>query len=111
MKSLYYIIAVVLMLLSSSTGYALESDRANYLPPDGIVRNKQVAIAIAEVVLIDVYGVNTIKRQKPLHAELINKHFWLVSGTFPNNTNEKGGVAYIKIRKKDGAILGMIHQK
>ena len=61
--------------------------------------------------LSDVYGENDLKWQKPFVAILVNNEIWVVSGTFPEHKRLLGGVTYIKIRKKDCAVLGMTHEK
>lgn len=101
----------ILLLLLSSLVFGITIQDISYLPEEGIVKNEKCAVAIAEAVLSDVYGARELKWQKPFVAILVKNEIWVVSGTFPRNRNLKGGVAYIKIRKKDGAILGMTHEK
>lgn len=101
----------ILLVLLSSLALGITMQDISYLPEEGVVKNEKCAVAIAEAVLSDVYGAREIKWQKPFVAILVKDETWVVSGTFPKNSNLKGGVAYIKIRKKDGAILGMTHEK
>lgn len=88
-----------------------DNERINYLPPAGVVHNEKIAIALAKTVLSSVYGQAQIKKQLPLKAHLSSSEIWLVSGTFNGGTSSAGGVANILIRKRDGAVVGMIHEK
>jgi hypothetical protein len=59
-------------------------------------------------VLTPVYGAETIANERPLKASL-NGDVWTVSGTLP--AGRVGGVATIKISKRDGRVLYMMHSK
>jgi hypothetical protein len=85
--------------------------KINYMPPLGVVHDEKIAIALAKTVLSSVYGHAQIKKQLPLKAHLGSGEVWLVSGSFNGPANSEGGVVKILIRKKDGAVLGMIHEK
>ncbi|MFT5778932.1 MAG: hypothetical protein ACI837_001889 [Crocinitomicaceae bacterium] len=74
-----------------------------------VVFDEVVANQIATVVLSSKYGIDNVWAQKPFEIELIQDSFWVVRGVLPINT--PGGVAHIKIRKDDGAILGVAHTK
>lgn len=106
-----WIISIFLTLATLSTAHCEETKYINYLPPDGIVKDEKMALTLAEIVLISVYGSELIKKELPLKAKLINGKIWLVSGSFNAPADSFGGVAEIRIRKKDGAVLGMIHGK
>lgn len=109
MKILFSIPLILFFLSIDATSITMED--IDYLPKEGIVTTEKCAIAIAEAVLSDVYGATELKWQKPLVAILEKNEIWVVSGTFPKPKKLLGGVAYIKIRKKDGAVLGMTHEK
>ncbi|MBI9100694.1 MAG: hypothetical protein JEY91_19635 [Spirochaetaceae bacterium] len=79
---------------------------------EGLVPNEEVAIKIAEAILVYQYGEDVIEN-RPFIAELTeNGTVWYVKGTFPHS-DEKGywggGVPHIKIAKADGKIIGFIH--
>lgn len=81
---------------------------------EGLVPNEEVAIKIAEIILVYIYGEDVIIN-RPFIAELIDDGtIWYIKGTFPHE-NEPGywggGVPYIKIAKSDGRIIGFIHQE
>lgn len=51
-----------------------------YTPKSGYVPDAKTAIAIAQAVLIPVYGEKQIASEQPLHASLKN-NVWTVEGT------------------------------
>lgn len=76
---------------------------------DGFVADENTALIIADAVLRSVYG-DVIDNEKPFNIKLVeNDTVWLISGTLP--TGYLGGVAYIKISKETGEILGITHTK
>jgi hypothetical protein len=83
---------------------------ANALPPkvvqNGVVPDEATAIAIAEAVLIPVYGKDKILSERPFKAKL-EKGVWTVYGFLPEGWI--GGTAQVKIDKAHGAILGLTH--
>jgi len=90
-----------------------ESARRNYVP------NSETAIAIAEAVLIPVYGKKQIESERPFRARLTDE-VWTVAGTlYCQNGNPQsnkppscvGGTAVVKISKLDARIISMTHYK
>jgi hypothetical protein len=86
-------------------------------PKSGYVPDSATAIKIAEAALVPVYGKKTIDSEQPFVAEL-NGEVWTVSGTLHcpdgrggTTTHCVGGVAVVRLSKKDGHILSMIHYK
>lgn len=79
---------------------------------EGFVSNEEVAIKIAEAVLVNVYGEQVLEN-RPFIATLTNDGtVWYIKGTFPHSDGYwAGGVPHIKIAKSDGRILGFIHGK
>ncbi len=80
---------------------------ASYKPPNGFVPDVKTAIAIAEAVLKPIYGPDTVAREKPFHAVLHGTSVWIVKGSPP--VGKFGGVATVRIQKKDGCILSVSH--
>jgi len=83
------------------------------IPKNGFVPTAYVAIAIAEAVLVPVYGKNVIESERPFHATL-KGDLWIVTGTVPCEDPPPGavcpgGYAEVRISKKDGRIVYMIH--
>ena len=72
-----------------------------------------VAIAIAEAVLVPVYGKNVVISERPFHA-ILKDHLWIVTGTVPCEGAPPGAVcpggnAEVRISKKTGRIVYMMH--
>ena len=80
----------------------------SYEPPDGFIPNEKTAIRVAEAVLSPIYGEEQIVSERPFMAKL-RFGVWKVAGTLPEGMD--GGVAEIKIAKKTGCILSVIHYK
>jgi hypothetical protein len=78
----------------------------SYMPPGGYVPDSATAAALAEVVLVRVYGREQIDRQRPLRA-VLRDSTWVVSGQLP--AGRAGGVAVIEIDRRTGGIRRMSH--
>ena len=83
----------------------------------GPVSDSEAAVKIAEAALIPVYGEKQIRSEEPFVAEL-KDNVWTVFGTLHcsdgkggRTTDCVGGVAEVKISKKDGRVISMIHTK
>jgi hypothetical protein len=87
---------------------AVTGGAAQYRPPAGFVPNSTTARAIAEAVLIPIYGRAQIDRERPLVATL-NRSTWTVRGALPRGF--RGGVAEVRLSKIDGRILWLWHGK
>lgn len=83
-----------------------------YVPIDGLVPNADVAVKIAECVLIPIYGEKCIKEQAPYSVNLSDE-VWAIEGTLNSNNHEiiLGGTFYIEISKKNGGIIKLLHTK
>ncbi|WP_051327532.1 NTF2 fold immunity protein [Desulfatibacillum aliphaticivorans] len=88
-------------------------EKNGHIPEEGIVPDAETAIRIAEAVWLPIYG-DSILEKKPFVAVLIGED-WFVYGTLPSPPKPTvayfGGIPYIRIRKADGKILGVIHTK
>jgi NTF2 fold immunity protein len=82
-------------------------------PKDGFVPNADVAVKIAEAVLIPVYSEKKILSERPFTAKL-QGDVWTVEGALhcPNGAKDCfGGTAVVKISKSSGQILHMTHYR
>ena len=77
-------------------------------PKNGFVPDESTAVNVAEAVAAAEYGEATIQNEKPFHARLYG-NVWLVHGTL-HPEGSYGGTAVVKLDKRDGKILFMIHQ-
>jgi hypothetical protein len=79
-----------------------------YQPKGGMIGNARSATAIALVYLTDIYGQATMRRELPLKAEL-DQGVWIVTGSSSANPHEEGGVAEIRLCRRNGAVLRVVH--
>lgn len=82
------------------------SNEHTFMPANGYVPDERVALAIAEAVLIPIYGAEQIRSQRPFRA-VLKDGVWTVTGSLPRGA--VGGTALIEISKKDGCIRRVIH--
>lgn len=96
---------------------ALCQESSGYKPKAGCVPDAATATRIAEAVLAPVYGKEQVESERPFTATL-KDDVWTVGGTLhcPDGkggitTECDGGVAMVRISKRDGRILHMMHAK
>lgn len=94
--------AVASLLMAS----AFSRNKTTFVPKEGFVPDEVTAIAIAEAVLKPIYGVEQIESERPYHAKLVSGVWW-IGGTLPRG--RVGGVAVIRISKRDGRVLSVTH--
>jgi hypothetical protein len=107
-QKLKKLIASVFLLNMLIGNVAADEDHL-FVPESGFVPNEKTAIRIAEAVLFPIYGEDKIKQERPFTATL-NNGIWTVIGSLPKPYTS-GGTAIAKISKKDGRIIGVIHEK
>ena len=81
------------------------------MPGTDIIATVDIALQIARVILTPIYGLETIRQEEPLTAELHGDE-WEVAGTLhcPQGAGTcNGGVVEISIKKKDGRIVRISH--
>ncbi|HZS57021.1 MAG TPA: NTF2 fold immunity protein [Bryobacteraceae bacterium] len=111
-----FVLATILALVrtvSVAQGPGLGAAPKSVVPKDGFVPTADVAVTIAEAVLVPVYGKQLINSERPFKAEL-SHDVWDVNGTVPCNPPGSlcpGGAAEVKISKKTGQILFMTHDQ
>lgn len=106
MKKHYQTFALVPLLTGILIASAVGQHQPKFVPKDGYVPNETTAIAIAEAVLKPIYGVTQVESERPYHAKLISGTWW-VGGTLP--AGRVGGVAVVRISKKDARVLSVSH--
>ena len=82
------------------------SDSGYKLSPDTLIRDKETAISIAEVMLFKAYGKATITTERPYECYLI-EGYWFLRGTLPKSYTAE--VFEMIISAKDGRIIKMTH--
>lgn len=98
-------------ILPALTRAEAEADEAeakhNFVPKDGYVPTRDVAIKIAVAAWEPIYGAEKIADEKPYRATL-KDGAWIVEGSLKTT---KGGVAIAEISKADGRIIRISHGK
>jgi len=72
-----------------------------------LIKNKNMAISIAEPILFSIYGEQKIKEQKPYKIFNID-NYWVIYGTLKY---EKGGTFMIIIDSHDCRVIRITHGK
>lgn len=106
MTRLRIVLMVSVWLLLAPNGIA--GGPQSIRPEGGFVPNELTATRIAEAVLIPIYGEDKILAERPFTAKL-SGHVWIVTGNLPPEAD--GGVAEVRIDKRDGKILRVSHGK
>ncbi len=95
--------------LVASPGVAQQPDPHSYKPPNGFVPDSATAVRIAVAVWIPIYSDSLIMSEQPFVATL-KDGVWTVTGTLPRRYTQ-GGVAMVRIAKRDGRILFVKHSQ
>lgn len=97
--------AIIILFL-----YALEAGAQNmheYSPVEGYLPDSATAIAVAEIILKKIYGIDQIEKQRPFVASLSGE-VWKISGS--TNSAQLGGVASIDLQK-NGRVVRVSHSR
>jgi hypothetical protein len=90
--------------------------------PENVIPDEKTAIAVAEAILIPIYGEQQVLKERPYRA-LLKEGIWIVRGTFHNLGGKisvdggpstrvpiaVGGVATVEISKSNGCIKRIVH--
>ncbi len=82
------------------------TDSGYKLSRDTLIRDKETAISIAEIMLFKSYGKATITTERPYECYLIDG-YWFLRGTLPKNYTSE--VFEMIMSAKDGRIIKMTH--
>jgi len=108
-KSNFLHFKMIAIILGVLVGSAVTAEEPGYFPKTGFVPDAKTAIAIAEAILVPIYGQKQIASERPFHAVLDKRGVWTVEGTLPSGSD--GGVAEIKLSRQDSRILYVMHGK
>jgi NTF2 fold immunity protein len=113
METKRHALALTPFLVVLAMGYVQLRQPKTFVPKEGFVPNDATAIAIAEAVLVPVYGKEVVMGERPFQTALSRRDTWIVTGSLhcqgPVGTVCPGGTAEVRISKKSGEILYMIH--
>jgi NTF2 fold immunity protein of polymorphic toxin system component len=84
----------------------ISSDSSYKLPSDTLIRDKDMAISIAEVLLFKSYGKALISGERPYECYLIDG-YWFLRGTLPKSYTTD--VFEMIMSAKDGRVIKMTH--
>lgn len=101
-------VTLTCILAGAQGGKVSPSSKRGFVPKEGYVPDEATAIAVAEAVLVPIYGRDKIQSERPFHAKF-ESGTWMVEGSLPEG--REGGVATVKLLKSDGRILFVIHGK
>lgn len=82
------------------------SDNTYKLSSDTLIKDKEMAISIAELLLFKSYGKALITGERPYECYLVDG-YWFLRGTLPKNYT--GDVFEMIMSAKDGRIVKMNH--
>ena len=85
----------------------------SYVPAEGVIPTADIAVKIAECVLLEIYGKESIEKEKPFSVNLVNG-IWVIEGHIPNGNDSAltfCGQSYVEIRKSNGEIIKLLHTK
>jgi len=105
MKKIIVMIVIFLLIITNLLQFGWYNYSSYFY--DDVIYNENVALEIAETVLVATYGERVLK-EKPFYINYDKRRgAWVISGRM--NSDSLGGVATIVIRKKDGKILKITH--
>jgi hypothetical protein len=81
---------------------------SGYVPASGFVPDEATAVHVAEAILIPIYGQSKVESERPFTAKLTG-NVWTVTGHLPAGVD--GGVAEVRIDKRDSRVLRVTHGK
>lgn len=79
-----------------------------YQPKAGVIPSAEIAQTVALAYLKPIYGSKVIENEKPYTA-IHNDGIWFVQGSLAQGAH--GGVAEIKLCRRNGAVLSITHGK
>jgi NTF2 fold immunity protein of polymorphic toxin system component len=82
------------------------SDNTYKLSSDTLIKDKDMAVSIAELLLFKSYGKALITSERPYECYLVDG-YWFLRGTLPKNYT--GDVFEMIMSAKDGRIVKMNH--
>ena len=108
MKTLLWAAMMMLPQVAQAEPVECKTTVALYAPAGGVIPSGAVAKSIANAYLGEVYGAQKIRAEFPLVATL-QDGVWTVAGSLPRAM--LGGVAIIRLCRRNGTVLSIIHGK
>jgi hypothetical protein len=95
---------VIVALMTTDTN----ADENSVSPANGFVPDGGTAVAVAEAILIPIYGRTQVELERPFSASFGGGN-WTVVGNLP--AGYVGGVAKVIVEKMTGRIVSVTHGK
>lgn len=102
------VVALLTFFFCPSVAIYASDQPHSYRPPNGYVSDEATALKIAEVILVSIYGKDTISKELPLKATLANG-IWHIEGSAPKGDRVVGGFAEIDIAQSDARVMRVTH--
>ena len=107
-----FLLAAALLSWSQTSGKRPAIPKDGVVPKEGFIPNAEVAVAVAEAVLVPVYGKQTALSERPYTAAL-HGNTWIIKGKVPCEGPPDavcpGGAGEVWISKRTGEIRYMTH--
>ena len=87
---------------------ALTDTKQKQILADSLIKDKETAINVSEVLLFKIYGKDNITRERPYEVNFIDG-YWIINGTLPENMF--GGTFLIIIKATNGQVIKLTHGK
>ena len=100
-------------VMNDSLSTDFYTDMKSYVPAEGFIPTADIAVKIAECVPLEIYGKESIEKEKPFSVNLVNG-IWVIEGHIPNGNDSAltfCGQSYVEIRKSNGEIIKLLHTK
>jgi hypothetical protein len=102
------------LLISSCDAQELGKQVKHSAPiPNGAIPDERTAVAVAEAVLLPVYGPEKVYAERPFQA-VLHDDVWIVTGsshTSAPGSVHVGGTSLVEISKAKGCIERITHSK
>ena len=99
-----YAVTMFGVLLGASAKAQVPRSNESYVPPQGMVPNKETAVRIADAVLTPIYGEIVVERERP-YSVTLRRGIWIVKGKVHPGP---GGNLLIEISKRTGCIIRVL---
>ena len=96
------------LIIAIAGAFVLAGQASGFRPKNGFVPDQKTAVSVAEAVLAPIYGEKQVASERPFSAQL-DRGVWTITGNLPVGWD--GGVAEIKIRRSDAAVISVTHGK
>jgi hypothetical protein len=84
------------------------NDKTNQQVCCKVIPDKDIAVAVAEIILFKIYGRDQITSEKPYDVNLIDG-YWRIEGSLP--PDRVGGTFLIILSAKNGRVIKLTHGK